>query len=293
MVELRAVDYRSASAEVDFVESLRETGFGVLRNHPLDESTVARIYEHWAGFFASDAKEDYAFDPERHDGFFPQAQAETAKGRHVRDIKEYFHFYPWGRCPPELKAELDAYHAETVAFAATLLGWVEKHTPPAVAERFSEPLSGMIAGSEQSLLRVLHYPPLPDDVALEPGAIRAAAHEDINLLTVLPSANEPGLQVKARSGEWLDVPCDFGNLIINVGDMLQEASGGHFPSTTHRVVNPAGADASRARISLPLFLHPRPDVVLSARHTAGSYLGERLAELRGERPAAPAHDGAA
>ena len=101
---------------------------------------------------------------------------------------------------------------------------------------------------------------------------------------MLPASNEPGLQVKARDGGWLDVPCDFGNLIINVGDMLQEASNGYFPSTTHRVVNPEGADAARARISLPLFLHPRPDVVLSERHTAGSYLTERLAELRGERP---------
>jgi len=68
-------------------------------------------------------------------------------------------------------------------------------------------------------------------------------------------------------------------LIVNIGDMLQEASGGYFPSTTHRVVNPDGADMTKSRISLPLFLHPRPDVVLSERHTAGSYLQERLREL--------------
>jgi len=137
----------------------------------------------------------------------------------------------------------------------------------------------MIKGSTQSLLRVLHYPPIDDD-DVEPGAIRAGAHEDINLITLLPSANEPGLQVKARDGSWLDVPCDFGNLIINIGDMLQEASGGYFPSTTHRVINPDGHDTKKARISLPLFLHPRPDVVLSERYTAGSYLQERLQELR-------------
>jgi len=113
----------------------------------------------------------------------------------------------------------------------------------------------------------------------EPGAIRAAAHEDINLLTILPAANEPGLQVKTKDGNWLDVPCDFGNLIINIGDMLQEASGGYFPSTTHRVVSPEGADTSKARVSLPLFLHPKPEVVLSSRYTADSYLMERLREL--------------
>lgn len=126
-------------------------------------------------------------------------------------------------------------------------------------------------------MRVLHYPPLEGDEEL--GAIRAGAHEDINLLTVLPAANEPGLQVKTKEGDWLDVPCDFGNLIINIGDMLQEASGGYYPSTTHRVINPEGADKTKSRISLPLFLHPKPEVVLSERHTANSYLMERLREL--------------
>ncbi len=130
---------------------------------------------------------------------------------------------------------------------------------------------------KKTLLRVLHYPPLEGDEEL--GAIRAGAHEDINLLTVLPAANEPGLQVKTKEGDWLDVPCDFGNLIINIGDMLQEASGGYYPSTTHRVINPEGADKTKSRISLPLFLHPKPEVVLSERHTANSYLMERLREL--------------
>ena len=283
MAALPTVDFRRDDAEERFVASLHDTGFGVLSNHPLDEHAVTDLYARWGAFFASAEKDDYAFDPERYDGFFPQTLAETAKGRSVRDIKEYYHYYPWGRCPPALEEEISTYYAETVAFASTLLGWVERHTPPEVAAGYSEPLSAMIAGGEQSLLRVLHYPPIPDGV--EPGAVRAGAHEDINLLTVLPASNEPGLQVKARDGRWLDVPCDFGNLIINVGDMLQEASGGWFPSTTHRVVNPAGLDASRSRISLPLFLHPRPEVVLSERYTAGSYLAERLAELRGERPA--------
>jgi len=276
-----AIDYRSADAEERFVTSLRETGFGVLTHHPIAADTVGGIYRRWLEFFADAGKHDWRFDPDRHDGFFPAGEAEMAKGRSVRDLKEYFHFYPWGRCPPELKAELDAYHAETVAFAATLLGWVENRTPEEVRARFSEPLSDMIAGSEQSLLRILHYPPL--EQAPEPGAVRAAAHEDINLLTVLPASNEPGLQARTAAGDWIDVPCDFGSLIINVGDMLQEASGGHYPSTTHRVVNPDGEHVARGRISLPLFLHPRPEVRLSERHTAGSYLDERLAQLRGER----------
>jgi len=247
MATIEAVDYTSADASERFVASLRSTGFGVLKN-----------------------------------------QAETAKGHTVRDIKEYFHFYPWGKCPAELKPDLDAYYQQSIEFASILLAWVEQHTPKEIASKFSEPLSEMIRSSEQSLLRVLFYPPLvfypPLDNDVDPSAIRAGAHEDINLLTLLPAANEPGLQVKAKNGEWLDVPCDFGNLIINIGDMLQEmlqeASGGYFPSTTHRVINPEGHDATRARISLPLFLHPRPDVVLSERYSANSYLQERLEELR-------------
>lgn len=278
MAELAAVDYRALDAEVQFVQSLRDTGFGVLRNHPIAQSTVSGIYKHWLDFFNSDKKDDYLFDPEKYDGFFPRTLAETAKGHSIRDIKEYFHYYPWGRCPEALKAELDAYYQDTVNFAAELLTWVERQTPADVSSGFREPLSNMINGSTQSLLRVLHYPPIDGDA--EPGAIRAGAHEDINLLTLLPAANEPGLQVKKRDGSWLDVPCDFGNLIINIGDMLQEASDGYFPSTTHRVINPEGHDSSKARISLPLFLHPRPDVVLSDRYTAGSYLQERLEELR-------------
>lgn len=278
MAELAAVDYQAPDAEVNFVQSLRDTGFGVLRNHPIAETSVSSIYKNWSGFFNSKDKENFQFNPEKYDGYFPQTMAETAKGGAVRDIKEYFHYYPWGRCPEALKQELDAYYEATVDFATTLLGWVENQTPADVAQRYREPLSDMISDSTQSLLRVLHYPPIGDEV--EPGAIRAGAHEDINLLTLLPAANEPGLQVKAKDGSWLDVPCDFGNLIVNIGDMLQEASGGYFPSTTHRVINPEGHDSSRARISLPLFLHPRPDVVLSDRYTAGSYLQERLVELR-------------
>jgi len=272
MAELQAVDYHAPDADRLFVESLRETGFGVLKNHPISQATVNGIYENWKSFF------NFLFDPNTFDGFFPIEQAESAKGRSVRDIKEYYHYRPGGQCPNELKDELVAYYDETVNFAATLLSWVEKYTPSDVAAEFSEPLSQMIQGSEQSLLRVLHYPPLPDDVTQ--GAERASAHEDINLLTILPASNEPGLQVKLRDGSWLDVPCDFGNLIINVGDMLQEASSKYFPSTTHRVVNPEGSNTKNSRISLPLFLHPRPEVILSKRHTAGSYLDERLAELR-------------
>ncbi len=275
---LETVNYSDADAPVRFVESLRETGFGVLRNHPIPQAQVDSIYQNWLQFFADETKHDYRFSPEKFDGFFAAQEAEAAKGRLVRDIKEYYHYYPWGRCPDKLKKELADYYQLAGEFGGTLLSWIESHSPDNVKAKYSEPLPAMMEGSEQSLLRVLHYPPLSGEET--PDAIRASAHEDINLITILPAANEPGLQVKARDGSWLDVPCDFGNLIVNIGDMLQEASGGYFPSTTHRVVNPEGLSHNNSRVSIPLFLHPRPEVVLSDRHTAGSYLKERLAELR-------------
>ena len=276
-MKLVAVDYQSDDAAQAFVESLRQTGFGVLKNHPLKQKMVDTIYAAAEAFFNKEEKHQYRYNVGTQDGYFPPDVSEVAKGHKVKDIKEYFHYYPWGQCPDELKPYLEEYYKLANQLATELLNWIEEHSPKEVAAKYFEPLSSMIEGSDQTLLRVLHYPPLKGDE--EPDAIRAAAHEDINLITILPAANEPGLQVKGTADEWIDVPCDFGNLIVNIGDMLQEASGGYFPSTTHRVVNPEGQDTSKARISLPLFLHPRPDVKLSERHTAGTYLRERLEEL--------------
>ncbi len=276
-MKLETVDYLADDAAQQFVASLRETGFGVLKNHPIPQELVESIYKNWHEFFCSEEKNNFKFNVETQDGYFPPSVSEVAKGHKVKDIKEYFHVYPWGQIPEPLKAEILEYYERANAFAQELLGWVEEYAPKEVQEKFSIALSEMINNSDKTLLRVLHYPPMTGEE--EPGAIRAAAHEDINLLTVLPAANEPGLQVMSKDGEWIDVPCDFGNLIINIGDMLQEASGGYFPSTTHRVINPTGARQEKSRISLPLFLHPKPDTVLSERYTAHSYLMERLREL--------------
>ncbi|WP_374659645.1 2OG-Fe(II) oxygenase family protein [Inhella sp.] len=276
-MDVQVVDYRAPDAAERFTQSLHQTGFGVLKNHPIPQELVERIYARWLDFFNSEEKTGYAFSKEKQDGWFSTAISETAKGFTQKDIKEYFHVYPWGRIPPQLRDDALNYYAQANALAEELLGWVERFTPPEIARHYSEPLSQMIKGSSQTLLRVLRYPPLTGQEP--PGAVRAAAHGDINLLTILPAANEPGLQVKGTDGQWRDVPCDFGTLAINIGDMLEEASRGYYPSTLHQVLNPTGESAKRSRVSLPLFLHPRDDVVLSERHTARSYLDERLREL--------------
>lgn len=280
-MHLPVVDFTSPTAPQEFCKSLHETGFGVLKNHPLSQDLVESIYAEWLGFFKSEAKHRYAHDPVKHDGYFSPSVSETAKNNTKKDLKEFFHIYPWGRYPAEVSDNAQRYYAQGAALAATLLGWVEDNSPPEVKARYSMPLPQMIEGSDHTLLRVLHYPPLQGDE--DPGAVRAAAHEDINLLTILPAATEPGLQVKGKDNAWHDVPCDFGYLIVNIGDMLQEASGHYYPSTSHRVLNPKGEGAKKSRISLPLFLHPRREVVLSERYTVEKYFNERMEELRGKK----------
>ena len=280
-MQLPIVDFQSPTAPQDFCSSLHETGFGVLRNHPLQQSLVEGIYAEWLAFFKTEAKHQYAQDPVKLDGYFSPSVSETAKNHTLKDLKEFFHIYPWGRYPAEVSDAARRYHAAGSALAATLLGWVEDNSPAEVKARYSMPLPKMIEGSDHTLLRVLHYPPLHGDE--EAGAVRAAAHGDINLLTILPAATEPGLQVLGKDNAWHDVPCDFGLLIVNIGDMLEEASGKYYPSTVYRVLNPTGDSAKKSRISLPLFLHPRREVVLSERYTVETYFNERMEELRGKK----------
>jgi isopenicillin N synthase-like dioxygenase len=275
---LPIVDFTAPDAPQKFCQSLHETGFGVLKNHPLPAQTVHGIYDEWLSFFKSDAIKGYPWDPDKLDGHFSTAVSETAKGNEVKDYKEFFHIFPWGRYPSEVSDAARRYYDQGKELAATLLKWVEDNSPADIRAKYSVPLASMIDDCEETLLRVLHYPPLTGKE--EPGSIRAAAHTDINLLTILPAATEPGLQVKGKDGNWIDAPSDFGLLIVNIGDMLEEASGHYYPSTFHRVLNPTGEGAKKSRVSLPLFLHPRREIRLSDRYTVGSYFEERMQELR-------------
>jgi isopenicillin N synthase-like dioxygenase len=280
MSSIQVVDFQTADAAADFAKTIKETGFGVLSNHPIDTKLVDEVYALWDAFFNSDAKHnpDYAFDEKDHAGYICSERSETAKGFEQKDIKEFYHYYhPWGRIPPMLAEKTQQLCEQLIEMGSTLLGWVEQHAPEAVKAHFSEHLSDMIKGSQKHLFRLIHYPPLTGD---EPeGAVRAAEHGDINFLTLLPAATAKGLEAKDSQGDWVPVPCNPGWIIVNVGDMLQECTDHYYPSTLHRVVNPEGEDAKQPRMSMPLFLHPRDEVQLSARHTAKSYREERYREL--------------
>ncbi|HEY3809857.1 MAG TPA: 2OG-Fe(II) oxygenase family protein [Acidimicrobiales bacterium] len=277
-MNVATVDYGQPDAPRRFDEALRDTGFAVLVQHPLSADLVRRVQDEWLAWFRTEAKYGYLPGPGAQDGYHPQSAPETAVGATVPDVKEFFHWYPEGRHPAGLSDAAADLHRAATTLGTTLLGWLGAETPADVAARFSMPLPQMTKGSRRTLLRILHYPPLTG--AEPPGALRAAAHEDINLLTVLPAATRPGLQVLDTSGAWHDVPCDPGSVVINSGDMLALASGGWYPSTTHRVLLPEGDDARQPRVATPLFLHAADDVQLGGG-TAFDFLRERLRQIRG------------
>lgn len=269
------VDFEQPDAPQAFARSLHETGFAVLENHPIDIALVEAIYAEWMDFFRGEDKFDYQFRVETQDGYFPAAISEKAMGAEVKDIKEFYQYYPWGQFPKGLSQNTALLYRQLNQLASELLIWLKKELPAQIAAKLSMPLSEMIAQSEQTMLRILHYPPLSGD---EPAAaVRAAAHEDINLITLLVGATGAGLQVKDLKGGWHEVPCDMRSIVVNIGDMLDWATDNYYRSTTHRVVNPK--DSNQSRLSLPLFLHPRPEVPLSAGKLAGEFLYERLVAL--------------
>lgn len=275
-MKVAQVDYNDKNAKKDFARSLKETGFAVLANHPVPVDLIFDTFDEWAKFFGSEEKHKYTFDPKIQSGYFP-FKSENAKNYDKKDLKEFFHYFSWNELPAGMSSKAKQLFDRLTILAKELLTWVDEETPSEIRSKFSMPLGQMIEGSRETLLRAIHYPPLSGSE--EEGAIRAAAHEDINLITLLPAATAPGLQVKDTSGNWHDVPCDPGNLAINAGDMLQMASKGYYISTTHRVVNPIGPEARKPRYSMPLFLHPRADVKLSETQTARNYLDERLREI--------------
>lgn len=273
------VDFRSPDAPKVLDRSLRETGFAVIRNHPLSKDLLDRFYHEWKQFFESPAKFDYLFDPELQSGYFP-FRTENAKNYSKKDLKEFFHLFPNTRLPQGMSQTTTTVMRELIELSTCLLTWIHEELPSPLRDSLSIPFPDMIVDSPGTLLRVLHYPPLNivEDRS-EPGAVRAAPHEDINLITLLPAATMPGLQVKNLAGQWHEVPCDPGSIVINSGDMLQMATSGFYPSTTHQVVNPLGQEALHSRYSAPLFLHPRSEVLLQPSLTAGQYLTQRLKEI--------------
>ena len=270
-----AISYSDPDAGPQFAKSLHETGFAILKDHPITEAKIDRMYASWKTFFAKDEKVEFAVNSGEVHGYYG-FKSENAKGSAHKDLKEFYHIYEDRPVPDDVEGETRPFQREMIEIGRTLLGWLDQNSPDEIKANLSENLTDMVDGSNDNLLRVLHYPPVPEDIV--PGEVRAAEHEDINLITLLVTGSEPGLQAKDKNGNWHDVPCQAGYITINSGDMLAKATGDYYPSTPHRVINPQNQE-HRSRYSMPLFVHPRPEVQLDSMQTAGEYLDERLREI--------------
>jgi isopenicillin N synthase-like dioxygenase len=292
-MQVLKIDLKDENIGQKLVQSFRETGFAVISGHSVPGHLLASTYEDWEQFFERpmEQKLKLKYKTETQAGYFPPKE-EKAKDATEGDLKEFYHWYPKYEYGSEGKygpggyaygsrSSTDWLRDELVALSEHLLKAVESELLDAHSFEFKSEMlpSKMCENSERTLLRILHYPPLSsfsgsDQFLCE----RASAHEDINLITLLPAATNPGLQVKDVQGNWHTIDTDPGDIVVNVGDMLQEATGGYLPSTTHRVVADNRA-MTQSRYSMPLFLHPRPEVRLSAKYTADEYLFERLRQL--------------
>lgn len=277
-------------------QGLSEFGFVFVRDHGVDEALLRRGYNAAERFFAlpPQTKRAYEKPDEGRQRGYTSFGVEHAKNRSVADLKEFWHVgrrlpkdHPLrvsGDIPSNLPvAEVDGFGDDTQAlfdaldrFSMALLRAIERYLgwePGFFAD---------LTRDGNSVLRMIHYPPLPTEV--EPGAVRAAEHEDINLLTILPASNEPGLQLQTREGQWLSIDPPPGTMVCDTGDMMQLLTEGRLRATTHRVVNPPD-DRGRSRYSMPLFCHPHPEAVLKAAGdgqpavTGRSFLMERLRDI--------------
>jgi len=281
--------------------SFRTFGFAVVVDHGMDPDLIAQGWALSRAFFAlpEEAKRVYLVPGGAGQRGYTAFGTEVAKGASENDLKEFWHIgrelpagHPLaGEMPPniwprEINGFKEAFSALFEAFDA-----VGARILSGVARHLGLPNDWFESRIENgnSILRLLHYPPVS---AQAPG-IRAGAHEDINLITLLLGAEEGGLQLLTRQGAWATVTPPPGGLVINVGDMLQRLTNHVLPSTSHRVVNPPPERRHIARYAMPFFLHLRPDVLIEALPqcvstdnplreppiTAHDYLLERLREI--------------
>lgn len=284
-------------------EAYEEIGFVAVKNHGIPQDLIDKLYGQMEEFFKlpEDVKKKY-YLPELNGqrGYTPFGK-EHAKGMKAGDLKEFWHFGQFVEDEPALKEiypdNLDVVEQpeflKTGKRAYKAFEEAGSHLLRAIALHLGleEDYFAPHIHNGNSILRPLHYPPILGEI--EEDAVRAGAHEDINLITLLVGASADGLQVLNRQNEWVSVTAIEDHIVVNVGDMLQRLTNNKLKSTTHRVVNPPKEKLGTSRYSVPFFLHPRSDMKLNCLEscidennpkqfddiTAGEYLIERLREI--------------
>jgi isopenicillin N synthase-like dioxygenase len=288
----------------DISAAYEEYGFVIIQNHGIDKALIERCLACFRRFFALTVEEKLKYKVPGGGGArgYTAFGIETAKGAQHHDLKEFWHVgrelppgHPFNEVmAPNIWVDSIAGFRETTLALYKAFDALGARLLSAIARSVSLPADFFADKVDlgNSVLRVIHYPPLPPEPT---PSVRAGAHEDINVITLLLGAEEPGLEVLSRRGEWLPINPPAGSLVCNVGDMLQRLTNRHLRSTTHRVVNPPRERASNARYSLPFFLHFNPDFLIKtlpqyvdAQHpdlfpvpiNAQDFLLERLREIK-------------
>ena len=282
----------------------REWGFAGIRGHGIDQGLIDGAYDVFKRFFAlpEETKRKYHVPGIGGARGYTPFMVETAKDSRYPDLKEFWHVgreiardsqYAADMPPNQWPDEVPGFR-ETAYRLYTTLDALGSQVLSALALHIGLPESWFADKTDfgNSILRPIHYPPI---TSAEVPNVRAGAHEDINLITLLVGASAAGLEVLSRKGEWVPFTADADTIVVNIGDMLQRYTNHVYPSTTHRVVNPPGDAARQPRYSTPFFLHPNPDFMIevlpscvSAENpsrypepiTAQGYLEERLREIK-------------
>lgn len=250
---------------------LKDYGFIILKDHDIPQSLFDEAYSLLEQFYSlpTETKMKYAKVHGGQRGYTPFG-TEHAKDSPVMDLKEFWHvgrevsethkfakYYPKNVWPEEIPRFQTVFSTLYSSLNDAGKAMLQALTFPLdVPQNYFD----YMVEDGNSILRLLHYPPIPKET--DPRCLRAAPHEDINLITILPAATAAGLQLKDRDGTWLDVEGKPGELIVDAGDMLARACNDVIPSTTHQVVNTPEA-SSKSRYSMPFFMHPHPEAVLS------------------------------
>ena len=284
-------------------KSFEEYGFAIVADHGIPDELIHRAEDKAKAFFAlpDEVKRKYLIPGGGGARGYTPFGIETAKGHKAHDLKEFWHVgrdlpqghkfrdhMPDNLWPSEVASFKDTFQELFATFDRSGLKVLK-----AIARylKIDENYFEDAVDQGNSVLRALHYPPQNEPTGEH---IRAGAHEDINAITLLLGAEEAGLELQTRDGRWIPVSPKPGEIVINIGDMLQRLTNGRLRSTPHRVVNPTPDRASKARYSMPFFLHFRSDFLIDALPetvpageqpkwppiTANDYLQERLREIK-------------
>lgn len=290
----------------NFVRALgkayEEIGFVAIKNHGLSDDLQGELYQQVQQFFAlpDTVKMKYEIQGLAGQRGYTSFGREHAKDHNAGDLKEFWQF---GQSNKGIATPTEDYPKNVSVAELPMFNPIAMSVFKQLEETGKQMLQAIAlflnldvhyfddkVSQGNSILRAIHYPPLTHD----PGdAVRSAAHEDINLITLLMGASADGLQVLNRANEWVSVTALKEHIVVNVGDMLQRLTNNKLRSTTHRVVNPPKEKWHEPRFSIPFFLHPVSDMDLSCLDscitadqpkkyndiTAGVYLDERLAEI--------------